>query len=753
MVHSFIKTLFCVVVLLSLNYGAKAQNNIIRGMISDAQTGEGLELANISLKVLPDGELTGTTSDINGLYRFSRLQDGEYVLQVFYVGYETHTDTLEIGGWENELTHNIQLVPSAEDLGELTVSGQGDRDLSPGQVRIDPQTLGRIPTPSIGGDLVSFLQTQTGVVAAGDRGGQLFVRGGTPSENLILMDGTLIYQPFHIIGFFSVFPEEVVSSANFYAGGFSAKYSGRSSSVMDVRLKNGNMYEQNWSASVSPFISSVFFETPVVEGKSSLLVSARGSLIEEASDLYLEEQQPLKFNSQLVKYSNAGEEGVNCSAFFMRTYDRGQLSFEDGETFNWKNLVSGGRCAGATENSNVSFVDVNGGVSYFSNGVGGIGANRRSADIFRFHVDVNLIQYVREVRLEYGFFSNYRRIDHDISDRFIGIQNSNTAILSSGGYLDAKIPIGNTVSIDPGVVFTSFIQKLNSSIEPRLQFSWQPRGRVDEEIHGALGIYRQTLIGVSDFRDAGTAFTAWMLMPDSNEMMESQHALLGWRQPLGRFLDFSVEGYYKWLKNTPVSIWSSIAQFSTDLAYADGTVQGMDARIDFNHNIFYGGLGYGYSITEYETEQPHYETWLGSAKQTYNPVHDRRHQISAQAGIEVGKFSANLNWVYGSGTPFTRPTGFDVYFPFHEQLPNVVDEYGDPRVLMNKPYDARLPDFHRFDIAVGREFDFSGSRMTIQAGAINVYDRKNLFYYDVFNRTTINQLPMLPYVALKMESR
>src|SRR5690606_2971084 len=118
--------------------------------------------------------------------------------------------------------------------------------------------------PAGSGDLASYLQTLPGVTTTGDRGGQLFVRGGTAAENLVLVDGIPIYQPFHILGFFSVFPEDLVSSVDFYAGGFGARYSGRTSSVLDVGLREGNANTTRAVGTASPFLAEVMVEGPVV---------------------------------------------------------------------------------------------------------------------------------------------------------------------------------------------------------------------------------------------------------------------------------------------------------------------------------------------------------------------------------------------------------------------------------------------------------------------------------------------------------
>lgn len=742
----------CILFLGLLAPAVQAQDIVLRGVVSDQETGRPLEVANVILQTLASDEARGTITDSNGLYQFNRVEEGEYVFMVRYVGYKTYTDTLMLEGTRQNIVKRVILERSEETMEEVTVSGDREEDLAPGQIQIRGENFGRAPTPAGSADLATYLQMQPGVVATGDRGGQLFVRGGTPSENLVLMDGTMIFQPFHIVGFFSVFPEDVISTVDFYAGGFGPRYSSRTSSVMDVRLKNGNLYNRSWSASVSPFVSDLFFESPLSEGKSSVLVSLRGSLIEESSKRYLEEEQPLRFNSQLVKYSSINGEGMSCSALFMRTYDRGRLDFDEGDFFKWSNIVTGGRCAGVSEETGVAFMDVNFGLSYFTNEAGGVDSPGRFSDIFKSNLDVNLAQYLGDFRLDYGFFTNFNTVTYEISDKFVSIRNGKESFLSTGGYVTLNIPLGRTFSLNPGVSYTSYLRKFDSSLEPRISMSWQPRGKVDEEIHAAAGIYRQPLVGLTDYRDAGSAFTAWLPLRDPNRKMEARHVLLGWRQPLGRFFNFSVEGYYKEIRDTPVSIWSTIAQFTTDLAYADGNVQGVDVRLDFNHRNFYGGLGYGYSLTEYETAQDHFGTWFGEPIQRYNPPHDRRHQLNAQAGLEFGNFTANVSWMYGSGLPYTRPMGFDSYFGFEERPPDVTGGYGTPRILLDKPFQGKLPDFHRLDVSVEQAFELPFVHLKVQAGGINTYNWDNLFYYDVFNQQGIYQLPLMPYVSLKMES-
>lgn len=739
--------------LLAVAAPAWGQSAVIRGIVSDYETGQPLPNANVTLSMLGTELDRGTQSDANGLYQFNRVQTGRYVLTYRYVGYETMRDTVWVNGFDQQVVRHARLRLAPLQMDELVVSASYGDDVATGQIRITPVEIRRIPTPGASSDLAGYIQSLPGVVAMGDRGGQLFVRGGTSSENMVLVDGSLIYQPFHIIGFFSVFPEDVVSSVDFHAGGFGPRYNGYTSSVMDVRLKNGNLYNRRWSASVSPFISDVFLESPIKQGKSSVMLSMRGSLIEPTSEVYLKEPQPLTFNSQLLKVSAVGREGSSCTMTLIRTYDRGRLSTDDEDYFKWMNIVNGTRCAVMSDFGLVSHSDFNFGLSYFDNRTGRAGlGGERSSRAFKSHIDMNLTQYLGNVRLDYGFYTNYNSLKFDISDLFVSVKKNDQTLLTTGGYFGLGIPIGENADLRPGFNYTNYLRRFKHSLEPRFQASWRPRGRSGEELHAAAGIYRQVLVGITDYRDAGTAFTAWMMAPERNLRMESTHLLVGWRQTIGRSVRLSAEAYLKDGRNVPVSTWSTVAQFSTDLAYADATTTGFDLSLNVDLRRVYFGLGYGYADTEYTTSQDHFSLWFGEPVQAYNPAHARKHQLNAKAGYEYRQFRANVNWSYGSGLPFTRPLGFDSYFGFEERPPDVRESYGQPRILMEKPFGGFLPDFHRLDVSVEQGLQVGGNLLKLQAGAVNTYDASNYFFYDVSFQRGIKQLPFVPYISVKWDS-
>lgn len=739
----------CAVLLLTCQFAA-AQEVSIRGIVSDNNTGTPLDLANVILKGVSDTTiLKGTTTDQNGLYKMSGIETGSYIFKVSYVGYKDYEDSFFIHAGRGDIIKSVRLEPYDESLDEVNVTyRRSEQNLEAGQQQIRKLDLQRVPSP--GGDLAAYLQNLPGVVASGDRGGQFFVRGGNPSENLTLIDGTKIFRPFHILGFYSVFPEEMVSNVDFYAGGFGPEYNGITSSVLDVRLRNGNFDNNRVSASVSPFLAEGFVEGPISKGKSSFMILSRGSLLEEARQFYPEKEQPLKFNSQIAKVSIRNESGTNCSLLSLRTYDRGKLDDQSSESFMWNNFLFGGRCAFIPKNSSFSYFDVNIGYSRSRNLVGTRSNPERNSVTSEFNIDVKYIRYAGKVKIDYGALMDMRWLNFDISDLFQHIEPQDESIIKMGAYGQASIPIGEKLFVKPGVSANLFWSHFNPIYEPRLQVSWLPRNNTNERINASIGRYYQPIAGIMDMRDAGSAFTAWMPAPESDKMMQSTHAILGWRQPVGDNLDFSVEGYHKWMKDIPISSWSVLPSFDTNLSYADGTVIGTDVSVQYNANVLYARAGYGYSVTTYKSNQENFESWFGEATLEYHPGHDRTHQVNLQTGVEVGNFSFNIAWSYGTGLPYSRPYGFDSFIQYAPHLADVTENYGTPRILLKRPFNGRLPDFHSLNLSAEQAFDLDRSRFIINLGAINTYNQKNLFYYDIQNQRTIYQLPIYPYASLKV---
>jgi hypothetical protein len=727
------------------------QQSTVQGIVTDAGTSQPLTGANV---VVEQGgkEVRSNRTDRNGLYQIGGLPAGAYQLRIMQFGYASHVEPIDLASGQR-LTANRGLRPDPLQLEGVAFaspsSGAVRREM--GRQSITVQDLKRIPTP-VGGDMVGYLQTLPGVVTTGDRGGQLLIRGGTPSENMVLMDGMLVYQPFHITGFSSVFPADLVASAEFFPGGFPPRYSGRVSSVLDVRMRDGSPDSRALTASVSPFLAEVIAEGPLREkgGAYSYIVSASRSLIEQTSPWLLGQEQPLSFNSYYAKLSSVGKDGASrCSVTGLRSRDSGGLDPQDRTSrVGWTNLVIGGRCASLAGDV---FIDVRAGFSRLRGDAITRGASELTSSANRLFFDADASRSIGRMRLDFGGFSHFKETSYDLAELF-SQKRQTDGFAGLGVYSEVTVPIGNRFRVLPGATATWYPQTYAPTLEPRFRASWQPRGVVEEELSAAVGLYTQPVAGFTDRRDAGSIFTAWG-RPLGDTQIRALHAQMSWQQSLGGGLSWSLDGYYRRMYNLPVTTWSTVATFTTELAPADGRTHGADTRVELRRGPFYGFAGYGYSWTEYEAAQEDFGLRFGEPVQFYHPSHDRRHQVNALASLKLGRYTLAGRWEYGSGFPFTRPLGFEELFDFRNSLPNVGRTYGQTRVLLDRPYNGRLPPIHRLDVSAERTFGVFSHRVQLQAGVINAYDQTNIFYYDVFTNRRIDQLPFAPYASLKLQPK
>jgi hypothetical protein len=223
----------------------------------------------------------------------------------------------------------------------------------------------------------------------------------------------------------------------------------------------------------------------------------------------------------------------------------------------------------------------------------------------------------------------------------------------------------------PGLYLPSIPTSIPPVLNPAFRADWQPFGREEESLSLATGIYRQPVVGINDIRDVSSVFTGWMTSPEQGPQKQAIHAMAGWMQTLGGGFSWSAEGFYKRISNQPVTVWNTDARFNTNLALAKGNVYGGDIRLEYSSRSFFGYIGYGYTFTEYISEQDHFTDWFGDPLQRFHPPHDRRHQINTNLSVNIGSYTASLGWQFGTGLPYTRPLGFDERHDFSDGLPNV----------------------------------------------------------------------------------
>ena len=741
------------VALAALVAGPAAAQGALRGFVTDAASGGPLPGATVAVRPVGSDRLAGAVADADGFYEVTGLAPGRYVARAGFVGYATRVDTLTV---EGATTWSVALAPAADALGEVVVQAEGGAaDAVGGLQEIRPADLARVPTPDVAGDLAAYLTALPGVVTLGDRGGGLYVRGGTPSQNLVLVDGAPVYQPFHAVGFFSAFPEDLVGQVDFWAGGYGARYTGRVSSVLDVSIREGNYREVEASGSVGPFVVAGMGEGPI-GGKASWLASARRSVVEEVAGPLIGEDLPLRFADALLKVSHA-ERTSRCSATALYTTDRGALDAEADEAFAWRNGVLTGRCVLAPPELG-GRLDVTLSVSAVENEVGprvaflrGEGRERTSSVVeTRFAVD--LTRTLGRTRLRYGATASLYQTAYRLGEAFATTRGSDDTVLGGAAYAEAEVALGAGLAATPGLALVLRPYTFAAGLEPRLRVAWRPAGGDGPEVAAAGGLYRQSIVGLVDERDAGSPFIAWAGPPPDASETTALHALLGASAPVGGGLRLGAEVYAKSMRDLPVPIWSALAQFTTTLTLADAWATGADVRAEWARGPAYAYVGYGYGVTEYTAGQDNFGVWFGTPLQSYNPPHDRRHQVQATAQYRLGRVELTSRWQFGSGLPYTRPFGFDVVVP-PIGLPDVTTDSGVTRVLFERPFNGRLPTYHRLDLAAGTEVALGPAALDVQAGAINTYDRANVFYYDVFRARRVDQLPLVPYVSVRLRTR
>ena len=754
---------FALLFLLILTCGgteARAQSATLSGFVTDEADGEPLQGANVVLQqegASPRGAATGQ----DGSYVISRIDPGRYEVRISFVGYQPFVDTLDLDADEVR-TLNVDLAPVETELGEATVQAEreaGAARVEAGKQTITPREIERLPTPDVSGDLVNYLTTLPGVVSTGDRGGQLFIRGGEPSQNLVLLDGMTIYQPFHLLGFYSAFPSDILRRTDVYAGGYGSQYGGRISSVIDVASRHGNKNRFAGNVSLSPFISSGQVEGPIVPGRVSFLASARRSMLDRGAERLVEQELPFSFYDAFGKVHAELTSKSRLSISGIRTSDRGTLGQTTSETpaqeVRWQNDALGLRYLLLPRVLPV-VADLHISYSRLNSELGPQDDPTRASTIESTEARLDAHFPGDDVDVDAGITVRLISLSSGLGGLYQNIELKRVSLDQLANYLQIEFRPSPQLRVQPGVRLQFYHSRFDPYLEPRLRAVWN---QGVHQVSGAAGLYHQEIVGLSDRRDAASVFTAWSNIPKVDDdqsdvraghVPRAVHAILGYQIRPSSWFEFSVEGYYKSLYNLFVSEWTAFPRFTTRLQPADGRSFGFDVRFEVRRSPFYGFINYGYSNTRYEARQASLELWYGTETLEFRPPHDRRHQVNALASVSLYDFDLSLRWAFGSGLPFSRPIGFDG-FVLIDDIVDVTDVPGTRRVIYERPYNGLLPTYHRLDVSLERSFSLGNNvELTAQASVINAYDRSNLFYLDTFTLERSNQLPLIPSFGLEV---
>lgn len=747
--------LFLLLFLLSA-FPAYGQTAILRGFVTSESDGQPLPGVNVIITGA-DGEQTGAATDSDGLYAISRVRPGRYILRASFIGFETYADTLNLE--PGITTLNIALAEDRSELDEVFVETEretaGTAGITAGLQTVRPADIEIVPMPDLSADIANYLTAMPGIVSQGDRGGQLFIRGGEPTQNMVLLDGMPIYQPFHFVGFFSAFPSEIINTADVYAGGFGGRFGGRLSSVIDIATRTGNKNRFAAAASAAPFVAAVRMEGPIVPGHVSVLASVRESLIEQGASRIIDAPLPFSFGDRFGKiHANLGA-GAQLSLTGLHTSDKGRLGVDplnpdedlaEEDEVTMENLALGARFIFLPADINM-FAEILVSRSQVESAIGPAGEPLRSSKTTRTGADAHITHYLGNLDVNWGLAVHTVELNTDLHGFFQGFEEKTEYVTETSIYLEPVYEMANGLRLQPALRVQSFPSKGRTFFEPRLRIVW------NAGIHrfsGALGIYHQEIVGLNDRRDVGDVFTAWTSSPHGI-VPEARHAIVGYRASPFTWLDVSLEGFYKKLEDLVVPEWTAFPRLTTRLHSGRGNVRGVDARVEISAGPVYTAASYGVSEVDYFARIPALQFQFGEDETQYNPPHDRTHQLSFIGGLVLGDFDFNVRWQFGSGLPFNESMGFD-RFILLDSLVNVTTESGTERVLYSRPYTGRLPTYHRLDVTLEYSYDFSPTTtLTAQVGAINAYDRLNFFYLDLFTLRRVNQLPLIPSFGLKLQ--
>ena len=610
---------------------------------------------------------------------------------------------------------------------------------------------------------MQYLQVIPGVVTTGDQGGQIYIRGGAPVQNKILLDGLNIYNPFHSIGFFSVFETELIRNVEVLTGGFGAEHGGRISAVVDIQTREGNKKKWGGVASASPFMGKLLLEGPITKFKeggtsASLVLTGKQSLIDRTSpSLYGYASNPdslglpFSFTDLYGKFSVVTGNGSKFNFFGFNFDDRYNNPLVT--DVRWSNVGGGTNFSIIPGNSNLL---VSGIIGYTNYNIGIVdGDEPRDSDIRELTAQLDFAVFGNNNQVNYGLDLRSIRTNFEFLNPFDQrlSQTQNTTELSA--YAKYKQIIGGLV-LEPSFRVQYYASLGAISPEPRFGLKYNINEGLRFKL--AAGIYSQNLLSSDNERDVVNLFTGFLTGPEArvldldgtlsaDKLQRSRHLVTGFEKDLGKNLQINIEGYYKDFPQLVTVNRNKVSPTQPDYAIEEGEAFGVDFSAKYEKERFYFWSTYSLGKVQ-----------RFDGQQTFPTVFDRRHNVNLLGTYALGdnkEWEVSVRWNFGSGFPFTQTQGFYNYLPFQggvstDYLTSNPDNIGI--IYSDTRNGGRLPAFHRLDASIKRRFNWTKSGgLDVIFSVTNVYDRNNIFYFDRVRSERVDQLPILPSIAVKAD--
>ena len=713
----------------------------VRGTVTDSTNGQPIPYANVTLK----GTSLGASSNSAGFYHISAVPPGTYTLLISQVGYRTKEVPVVVR--ENQILQvDIQLTSTIIEKEEMIVVGERPvrkNEANLGSQKISTKELGLVP-PGVEADIFRALQSNPGVSTTSDVSARYYVRGGGSDQNLVLLNGATVYSPFHTLGIFSVVDPEMVSLLEFFKGGFPPAYGGRLSSILNVVTRDGNRNQFQETFSATLLAGKAAFEGPIPGG--SFLVTGRKSWYASVMKHYLRNQDsPFDFYDLSWKVSYASPSIDDDSRFTFHGFLSGDQVINDDprlENYLIRNRIVGFNWHKIWSSPLYSVVSV----SY----------SGFDAELFP-----NLSQAkprknnVRDISADWDFTYLY-----DSRDEFVfGWQNKFLATS-----LNLQNLYGNQIAFDQsGVDLSAYADyrfyrwdNIGFTIGIRFKFlavsEYRPllyelRGSVTYRLipavsfKGSFGWYSQEMTTLTDENELISVFEPWIITPGYVESARAAHFSIGMTTYWAKELTTELEGYYKPIANLVDVNEKKFTAKDRDFVNVDGESYGFEQLTTYQPGSMYVKLGYSLS-------------WAFKIKDGVRsyPKYDIRHSLNALVGYELGSgWQTSATWAFHTGMPFTPISGFYDRIPIDPWVQPYDGAKPQPVTLWGERNSARLPAYHRLDLSLTRKFQIESAFVTCGFSVINLYDRKNIFYFNRDSGQEVYMLRILPTFSLKVE--
>jgi hypothetical protein len=731
----FILTLFTISI-------CAQENGTIRGVVKDSTTLESLPFGNVYIKELNIGAPTNN----RGYFVLRSLQSNkQYTIVVSYVGYRTKKISVYVDP-DKVSDIEILLIPSRiqmKDIEKVEFITKEANLPDLGKTVLTPKELEMIPK-SVETDVLRSLTSLPGVQSSGDVSAKFNVRGGETNQNLILIDGIPVYYPFHAIGLFSVIDPGVISSVEFFRGGFPSKYGRAVSSVLNLITREGDKNKFDLKLGASLLSAKGVIEGPIPDG--SFYITARKSLSNGILKKFVNNDDlPIDFYDASFKINFANPHFFSGSKFTLQSLMSGDnLKYSDATRpdYKWTNNNWGLKIFSVGDIP--LFLDFGITLSRFTNEIIAkqSGIKPKMNEVSDFTISTDFL-YVLGNKDEISFGADIK----SITSKLFLLTNLDFRTdvgsdgLSSNAYVNYKFLNISNFGIDFGTRFNlKEIAVRGIFVEPRVNISYLLAPWLT--LKTAYGIYQQEITTIVDEREVLSLFDPVIIVPAYLPKSKSTHYVFGASSKVSENLSIEIEGYYKKIDSAPTLNETKASFSEPDLLPSTGESYGGELLTKYRTDVV--ELSCAYTLS-----------WAFKKVNgiKYSPRYDSRHNLNFSATMNLpDDWQFTASWVYHSGFPFTQQGGYydklslDNFFNDFR-----IYELLTPITYFNDKNIARLPDYHRLDLIVAKKLKLNFIKLDMDISAVNVYNRKNLYYFEQNTGKRVNMLPFLLTATVKVE--